>query len=285
MPTRHIIDSPFTIGTSSSFSTHIPYHSHSHYEIYYFRSGKANYIINDRIHVLEPGDLIVMHGMTLHRAHVDPGVPYHRTTIHFDPVYFKQLIQPAYADDLLLPFEKLQNVRLQLRGDRKLEAEESLEKLEKLYRENDPFSKQRAHALLLDFMILLNQLCEQPLKEKNSFPSSKEHHVQTVISYIDKHFNEEITLEGIQDELHLSKYYLAKTFKEVTGTTIFQFLMQRRIYQAKIELLDSSRPITEIGYDVGFKHPSHFTRTFKLQTGYTPEQYRKRQRLDALNPS
>ncbi|MCA0757489.1 AraC family transcriptional regulator [Paenibacillus sp. N4] len=280
MPTRHVIDSPFTIGTSSSYLSQIPYHSHSHYEIYYFRSGKANYIINDRIHVLEPGDLIVMHGMTLHRAYVDPSVPYHRTTIHFDPVYFKQLIQPAYADDLLLPFEKLQNVRLQLRGDRKLEAEASLEKLEKLYMENDPFSKQRAHALLLDFMILLNQLCEQPLKEKISFPSSKEHHVQTVISYIDMHFNEEITLEGIQDELHLSKYYLAKTFKEVTGTTIFQFLMQRRVYQAKIELLDSSRPITEIGYDVGFKHPSHFSRTFKLQTGYTPEQYRKRQRLD-----
>ncbi|CAM4010936.1 AraC family transcriptional regulator [Paenibacillus alkaliterrae] len=284
MSTQHIIKSPYTLSTSSSFNAHVPYHTHFHYEIYYFRGGRVNYLINDRIHVLEPGDLLLMHGMTLHRAHVDPSVAYHRTTLHFDPFYFKQLIQPPFADDLLIPFEKLQNVRLQLRGTDKIEVEAAFEKLEQLYARKEKFAQHRFQALLLDFLILVNYLCEQPLKSKSSFPSSKEHHVQAVISYLDRHYQEDISLEGIQAELHLSKYYLAKTFKEVTGATIFQFLMQRRIYQAKIELINSNQPITEIGYEVGFKHPSHFSRSFKLQTELTPEQYRKQHQLHSSGP-
>ncbi|WP_162255020.1 helix-turn-helix transcriptional regulator [Paenibacillus sp. Soil522] len=283
MSTQHQINLPFTMGTSSDFNAQIPYHTHFHYEIYYFHGGKVNYLINDSIHVLEPGDLLLMHGITLHRAHVDPSEKYHRSTLHFDPFYFKQFIQPPFADDLLEPFKKLHNVRLQLRGPEKAEVEETLLKLEQLYVQRDAFSQQRFQARLLDFLILINHLCQKPLKAKPTFPSTKEHHVQAVISYLERHYNEEITLEGIQTELHLSKYYLAKTFKEVTGITIFQFLMQRRIYQAKIELIDGVQPITDVGYEVGFKHPSHFSRAFKQHTDLTPEQYRKQHQLHSTS--
>lgn len=283
MGTQHKFSLPYTMDTNSDFNTNVPYHTHFHYEIYYFHGGKVNYLINDRIYVLEPGDLLLMHGMTLHRANVDPSVEYHRSTLHFDPFYFKQFIQPPFAADLLVPFQKLQNVRLQLRGSDKTEVEASLIKLNQLYSQNNSFSHQRFQALLLDFLIMINQLCQQPLKAMTAFPSSKEHHVQAVISYLECHFHEDITLNGIQTELHLSKYYLAKTFKEVTGITIFQFLMQRRIYQAKIDLIDGNQPITDVGYEVGFKHPSHFSRAFKLQTGLTPEQYRKQHKLQSSN--
>ncbi len=275
MTTRQQIAKPFVIGTSSNYDTQMPYHTHFHYEIYYFRGGKVNYIINDRIHVLEPGDLILMHGMTLHKAHVDPSDKYHRTTLHFDPYYFKQFIQPSYAPDLLAPFEKLQNVRLSLRGADKIEVEALLEKLEQLYMQGTTYSHQRFQAVLLDFMIMISELCRQPMQAIPTFPSSKEKHVQGVISFVEQHFHEDLTLENIQDNLHLSKFYLSKTFKEVAGMTIFQFLMQRRIYQAKLELIQSETSITDIGFEVGFKHPSHFSRIFKQHTDYTPEQYRK----------
>lgn len=273
------IHSPFIMGTSLSYNAHIPYHTHTHYEIYYFHGGKANYLINDRIYVLEPGDLILMHGLTLHKAHVDPEAPYHRTTLHFDPYYFNQYIQPPFAEDLLAPFRKLQNVRLQLRGDDKQEIEQSLAKMEALYKRSTPQAFQRFQALFLDLMLQIRELCEQPLLTIPIFPSSKERHVQSVISDLETHYSEEITLEHLQARLHLSKYYLAKTFKEVTGMTIFQFLMHRRIYEAKLKLIRSSGSITEIGYEVGFKHPSHFSRTFKEHTELTPEQYRKKHRL------
>lgn len=223
--------------------------------------------------------MLLMHGMTLHKAHADPDVAYHRTIVHFDPHYFRQQIQPAYCDDLMTPFRRLHNVRLQLRGEAKEEIEASLDKLEALFNDSSPNALHRFHALFLDLMLQIRELCEQPLQAIPAFPSSKERHVQSLISDLDAHFAEEVTLELLQARLHLSKYYLAKTFKEITGMTIFQFLMHRRIYEAKLQLIQSDKSITEIGYDVGFKHPSHFSRVFKDQTELTPEQYRKRHQL------
>lgn len=73
----------------------------------------------------------------------------------------------------------------------------------------------------------------------------------------------------------MSKYHLAKVFKEMTGVTIFKYLYQRRINQAKIEFLLSTASVTEICYQVGFNYPSHFTKVFKQLTGLTPEQYKR----------
>lgn len=279
MSVKQSMSEPFSIGTTSSYNQNFPYHSHVDYEIYYFHSGKANYLINDRVYALEPGDLLLMHGMTLHKAHVDPSVAYRRTIIHFNPYYFKQYVQPAYADDLLAPFQKLRNIRLQLSGEAKAELEETLGRLERLYRQSTPYAIQRFQAGLVDLLLLIGELCSQPLKAIPTFPSSKEQHVQAVITFLESHYGEDITLEDVQAQLHLSKYYLAKTFKEVTGMTIFQYLMHRRIYEAKLLLIEQEISITEIGYDVGFKHPSHFSRAFKTHTGLTAEQYRRQHRI------
>ncbi|MFS0723427.1 AraC family transcriptional regulator [Paenibacillus sp. 1P07SE] len=283
MPIKRRITPPFTIHTSTSYNNRTQYHTHFHYEIYYFRGGKVNYLINDRIHILEPGDMLLMHGMTLHKAHVINNDAYVRTTLHFDPYFFKQYIQPAYAPDLLMPFEKLHNVRLQLRNEDKAEVEAALQKLEELYRQHTPHAHQRFQARLLDLLILIYDLCKQPLHTLSSLPTSKEQHVQEIITYVEAVFRNEMTLEALQNELHLSKYYLAKTFKEVTGMTIFQHLMHRRIYQAKLELIECGKSITAVGYEVGFKHPSHFSRVFKEHTSMTPERYRKEHKLHAGN--
>lgn len=270
---------PFTIGTAVTLHANIEYHTHFQYEIYYFHHGKANYLINDRVYALEAGDLILMHGMTLHKAHADPKIEYKRTIIHFDPYYFSQLIQPGYTGNLLEPFLKLRNIRLQLDGRVKEEMEQCLSRLEELYVRQTPLSLQRFQAGLVDLLLMIGELCRSPLQEVPVFPTSKEQHAQAIMSYLEKRYKEDLSLDQLQDQLHLSKFYLAKTFKEVAGMTIFQYLMHRRIYEAKLLLIRSNASITDIGYEVGFKHPSHFSRAFKNHTAQTAEQYRKQHRL------
>lgn len=276
------ISTPYSIITSATYNAIHSYHAHLHYEIYYFHEGKANYLINDRVYVLEPGDLMLMHGMTLHKAHVDPKVEYKRTIIHFDPRFFSQLIQPGFAGNLLEPFVKLRNIRLQLKGDDKIEMERNLARLEGLYNQGTTYGHQRFQAGLLDLLLIIGQLCQNPLKDIPTYPSLKEQHAQAIISILESSFKEDISLDRLQEDLHLNKYYLAKTFKEVTGMTIFQYLMHRRIYEAKLMLIQQDVSITDIGYEVGFKHPSHFSRSFKINTGLTAEQYRKQHQLNDL---
>lgn len=109
--------------------------------------------------------------------------------------------------------------------------------------------------------------------------STKQHHVQNIITYIEQHYAKELTLDHLQHALHLNKYYLSKSFKEVTRTTIFQYLLERRIYAAKLLLVDSQAKITDISLEVGFKHLAHFSRAFKQITGVTAEQYRRQNQM------
>jgi len=275
MKLDYVVNSPFSIQSSDYIPEISLYHTHLAYEIYYFQGGKVNYLINDKVYKLESGDLILMHGMTLHKVHLEQKDMYHRTIIHFDSEYFSQFIQPHHMPDLLAPFKRLQNVKLSLHGHIKKEMEELLQKLSHLYNQNTAISHQRCHALLLDLLIVINDICDQPLLQNNDQLQAKERHVQAIISYIEANYFKPITLDEIQQALHLNKFYLSKSFKDITGTTIISFMIQRRIYAAKLALIRDTESITNISYDVGFKHPAHFSRVFKLTTGMSPEQYRK----------
>ncbi|TVY09456.1 AraC family transcriptional regulator [Paenibacillus cremeus] len=252
-----------------------PFHSHELYELYYFHEGKGNYLIGDKIYALQPGDLIVMNGMSLHCANIDPHYNHFRTTLHFDPYYTRELITSLQAVDVLKPFVELGNLRLHLGPGDRYEFEQMLLRLHTFYRQNDPIMDSRFLLAFLDLLHLVYRLCEQPLEQKSEFGSDKERHVQNIIAYVEQHYREEMTLEQMEKSLHLSKTYLSKIFKEVTGLTLFKYVYQRRINQAKVLFLLENRSVTDTCFQVGFKHLAHFSRIFKEHVGSTPEQFRK----------
>ena len=267
---------PITINTTTDKQFKMQFHSHMNYEIYYFREGSCNYLIGDKIHILIPGDVIIMHGMTLHSPNVDPKADYCRTIVHFNPSYIEGMMQHPYTMNVLKPFQELRNHKLQLTKAEHEQFKNKLEQVEQLYKQDDILAFHRFHANFLDLLFLIYGYCQKPLELKNKFPSAKEHHVQNVITFVEENYHQDIRLEEMEMKLHLSKYYLVKLFKEVTGMTIFTYLYQRRINQAKILfLLEKDMNITEVCYLIGFKHPSHFSRIFKRLVGSTPEQYRK----------
>ncbi len=75
-------------------------------------------------------------------------------------------------------------------------------------------------------------------------------------------------------ELHLSPNYLSDLLKKVTGKTAQEHIHLYVIEKAKNYLLNSSVSISEIGYELGFKYPQHFSSLFKLKTGISPKKYR-----------
>ncbi len=76
------------------------------------------------------------------------------------------------------------------------------------------------------------------------------------------------------DQLHLSPNYFGDMVKKETGKTAMEYIQLKVMDMAKERILDTSRSIREIAYDLGFKYPHHFTRAFKKSTGYTPNEYR-----------
>lgn len=254
------------------------FHSHPYYEIYYFHSGRCNYVIGSNVYTLEPGDLIIMHGMTLHTPNPDIRIPYIRSIFHFHPHLLYEFFQRPYLEPLLRPFEELRNIRIQT-GTRRAEIEEALVRMGMLY--NDPQSSDEGRFLIqfVDFLYIIKELCMNTPTAPAAKHSGKERYVQSVIHFIEEHFREEITMEDLERKLHISRHYLARIFKSWTGWTVFQYLFRRRVNQAKLLLLlEDALTISQISESVGFKHHSHFSRVFKQLEGCTPEQYRSRER-------
>jgi len=82
------------------------------------------------------------------------------------------------------------------------------------------------------------------------------------------------TVSYCAKELFLSSNYLGDLLKRETGKSAQEHIQLKLIEAAKEKIFDTGKSISEIAYELGFKYPQHFTRMFKKETGYTPNEYR-----------
>ena len=94
-------------------------------------------------------------------------------------------------------------------------------------------------------------------------------------NYIDAHFKEDITLDKLSEVTFLNKYHIVHAFKAYKGISPINYMIQKRIEEAKLLLKTTNLQIAEIAYIVGFTSQSYFAQSFKKSTGISPIQYRK----------
>jgi AraC-like DNA-binding protein len=75
-------------------------------------------------------------------------------------------------------------------------------------------------------------------------------------------------------ELNLSANYFGDLIKKETGKSAHDFIQLKLIDAAKERIFDTSKSLSEIAYELGFKYPQHFSRVFKQHVGLTPQEYR-----------
>jgi AraC family transcriptional regulator of arabinose operon len=75
---------------------------------------------------------------------------------------------------------------------------------------------------------------------------------------------------------HLSNSRLSHLFKREMGSTLFQFVTDRRLEKAAQLLEETETPVKEVSYSVGYRHPPSFLRAFRKRFGCTPNDYRNR---------
>ena len=76
------------------------------------------------------------------------------------------------------------------------------------------------------------------------------------------------------EQLHLSPKYFGDVVKKETGKTAQEYIQLKLIDFAKERIFDTTKSISEVAYELGFKYPAHFTRMFKQHVGYSPTAYR-----------
>lgn len=97
---------------------------------------------------------------------------------------------------------------------------------------------------------------------------------EDIISYINEHFAEDISILDLSKIANLSQYHFIRTFKKETGSTPHEYLINTRISNAKYLLKNSKLPVKDICFDTGFSSESVFCSAFKKHVGLTPAEYR-----------
>ena len=99
--------------------------------------------------------------------------------------------------------------------------------------------------------------------------------VESARSFLDEHYSERILLEDLGRVAAVSPFHLARLFKSHVGTSPHRYLMLTRIERARDLLCTTDLSVSQVGQRVGFASLSHFTMTFRSETGSTPTDFRR----------
>jgi AraC-like DNA-binding protein len=102
--------------------------------------------------------------------------------------------------------------------------------------------------------------------------------VRLVRQFLERSYNETVTIEDLSREVSLSPYYLIRAFRHVYKQTPHQYLVGRRIAKAKDLLRNSDLSITEICMTIGFESLGSFSTLFRKVVGLSPRAYRESSR-------
>lgn len=96
-----------------------------------------------------------------------------------------------------------------------------------------------------------------------------------VLEFIDANFDKPLSISDLAAVAEVGSSYFPRLFRQVTGLTPYQFVLNQRIKQAMKLLANQQLSIAEIALTVGFANQSHFTTAFRKVNGTTPNAYRK----------
>jgi AraC-like DNA-binding protein len=137
-----------------------------------------------------------------------------------------------------------------------------------------PKDKYAATVRLLSFFAeqlsaLINQIM---LEQQNAEPPL----VRKAREYILQHKTEPLSLATVAQASGASVFHFCKVFKKTTGLKFTDYVARVRLEDAKSQLLNPSRRISEVAYDVGFQSLTQFNRMFKRVFGQSPTEFRAR---------
>lgn len=99
--------------------------------------------------------------------------------------------------------------------------------------------------------------------------------IKKAIKYMDEHLLEAKCAENVANEVSISPFYLQKGFKIMTGYSVTEYIRNRRLYLAALDVIADKEKVIDLAYKYGYETPESFTKAFARFHGVSPMQLRK----------
>jgi len=258
---------------------HIEHRIIFEHEIVLFLAGRGRVTTQSQSVDFEAGHLFVLWPIVRHTITVDRDQPCEHLAIHFDvtpnvpqtddrldergPYEVRFLHGLSWPWHLVLPpAHSIENMMRRV-----IEAHESTELLARL----------QAITSLSHALIEMFRLHTQRNNHDAQTPAQAACRIKLgrAIHYLQQHLASEITVEDLAGAAGLSASYVTRLFKQWTGTTPMHYLRRARIERARQLLADVDLSIQQVGVQVGFADPYHFSKVFRRIDGLSPSAFRR----------
>jgi AraC-like DNA-binding protein len=141
--------------------------------------------------------------------------------------------------------------------------------------QDDPEWPCRSRSYFIELLMLVSRAFHDPdLADRDSLAEPAQW-VDSVIHYLHANYHRKITLTELSRRFNTNRTTLASQFQQATGQSVIAYLRGLRMNVAASILRDTKLSLEEIMQHVGFSDSTHFGRTFRRYSGFTPSQYRR----------
>ncbi|MEH7084264.1 AraC family transcriptional regulator [Neobacillus drentensis] len=243
-----------------------PSHKHDDLsEIIYICEGEGTFITNNKSYTAKKGDILIYNAGIIHEEYSNPSNPLITYFCGISNLAIDQLKELC-----IIPFEFEPVIRENQYSDQigsyfsHIFEESSLK--------GDGYEIICQGLLTSSIALIHRAIRLQNFKNEAQDSNSLAHRIK---EYIDKNYKKNLKLEDIAETLFINKYYLSHVFKEQMQMTPINYLINRRIGEAKNLLVSTELKIGEIARIMGYDNTNYFTLLFKKMTGETPRQFKE----------
>ena len=243
-------------------------HWHKEIELIYVRSGSCSLSITDQTFLARAGDLAICESGMIHYSN-SHGMDNSLDFIIFDTSILGPIFQNPGFTHPLVTREEWEACGLSER----LRA--LIDTVSRELEQKQPFYQEVVSSSIQTFWALLKRY--HPRNEPGQLPDDRRSRtlgeLQELLSYIDTHYADNITLEYAASRMNFSNSHFSKTFKKLMGINFVTYLNLVRVEQAASQLRNTENKITDIALSCGFNNIRTFNRVFKDITGCTPSEF------------
>ncbi len=247
-------------------------HNHSSYELYYYLQGNASFLVNGVEYQLDPHTLLVIPPNVFHGVRVHDEQPYERHTLEFGV----DIIQPERRALLTryLPYLPQADkaggapcVKKNMEGTLMHSLFLQIDQLN----QRDPELQKQVMPILVENIMTTIMLFSSDEEPSHIPPPNPNPAQDDIITYLNQHFTEPITLDDLSEKFYISKHHLNRSFRKATGTTVRDYLITKRVNYVQ-QMLINGIPVTQAASLAGFGDYTAFYRAYLKRFGHAPSQ-------------
>lgn len=228
-------------------------HSHNDYEIYMFLEGDCRYIIEGKVYSLEKDDIIIVRKNEMHRVFHNSSAKYARIVLMVSPEFFKTC--PEYENAFLVSVNASGN-KIDKRTSHASGLYDAIMRFKKYSDSFKTLYTPVCESMVCEILYIINKIVSF------SAPETNNSQIMNVISYVNCNFTKKITLDFLEKEFFISKYYMCRQFRKITGHTILSYIRNKRLIYAN-ELIENGADKSEAARLSGFGDYSSYYRAYK----------------------